>query len=48
MKKYDKQIKSLIEELLPILDSKEKKKLIGFLEGIKFSLSLESESESVQ
>lgn len=36
MKNKNEKIKSLIEEMLPILDSEEKVKLIGFLEGMKF------------
>lgn len=44
----NKNIKSLIEELLPILDLEEKNKLIGFLEGLKLSLSLRDENESDQ
>lgn len=41
MKSKNDEIKSLIEELLPILDLKEKNELIGFLEGMKFNHSLE-------
>lgn len=43
----DEQIKSLIEELLPLLDLGGKNRLIGFLEGLKFNLSLDK-SENVQ
>lgn len=42
MKSKNEKIKSLIEELLPILDLEEKNKLIGFLEGMKFNHSLEN------
>lgn len=40
MKNKDEKIKSLIEELLPILDQEGKNNLIGFLEGMKFNHSL--------
>ena len=46
MKSKSKQIKSLIAELLPILDLDEKMELIGFLEGVKFYHSLKNQQNA--
>ena len=41
----NEQIKSLVNELLPLLDLEAKNALIWYLEGVKFTLTANHESE---